>query len=371
MAPGIPTTPETWASRAKALGVENLSIRDISSVPSASKMEERAFLCLRTYWVSEFARDFKSEVLGISPEDFESAKRHLESRTDFRDFIRHVEETRNTKIPFNKIPDLGVFTLVRHFHLQITLGEVPDSSFKSVVSPIMTRARFKAAEAAAGAESQGTAPNQEQQGVLGARTPDRDEVPPFDMQGMMNAVTAAETPKWESRSRTPSIPGSQGSPLAGRGRPTEPQSRPSSTVSDTDGLTTRSGVSSGAAKVLYPPTPDEMIVNTSFILLATAVAALCPGATSEWNLIRLILGAQLQDAELDARTDGFLRGNDGKTVALVEVKTRARATKNDLILMQETTQMVTLIAQEGFPLPSTRRYESLCDITKRKSFMCT
>lgn len=251
------------------------------------------------------------------------------------------------------LPNLGVFTLVRYFQHQITEDDVVDSSSKHIISPMITRGRIKALEFQ----------NDINQMALDNPEPPRAETPENIFRQLNWQQSACKTPEARYRSLSSSKPpSSQKSPLAGYG---EPRQTPSSRVSSNDrapqkgfpdNISTYSGVSADAAKILYAATADEMIVNTSLILLLNAIAAFCPAATAEWSLVRWILRCQLGAAALEARTDGYLQGKDNKTVVLVEVKARARSINRDAIRMQETTQMVTLLAQEGFPDTGTRRY---------------
>jgi hypothetical protein len=102
-------------------------------------MEEKAFLCLRTVWKLDDAEAFDPvKELRISSNDLKLADDHLNCSREFEVYIHHVMDTRGNKTALKDLPDLGVFTLVRHFQLQITRENVSDISPKHIISPIMT-----------------------------------------------------------------------------------------------------------------------------------------------------------------------------------------------------------------------------------------
>ena len=73
-----------------------------------------------------------------------------------------------------------------------------------------------------------------------------------------------------------------------------------------------------------------------------------PDITHHWTIHRNALHATVKERELyEARTDGYLSGNYGKSIsALVEVKAAVRSKKVDEIFMQESAQMVAWILNQ-------------------------
>ncbi|RMJ21311.1 hypothetical protein PHISP_07821 [Aspergillus sp. HF37] len=333
MTSGIPTDLDSWVDSARDAGVHQFSPCDLpangDSFPSASKMQMGVYLTFRSYWKDNYANALTLGVLGLSVGDLEAAKKHLHRRRDYERYLDDVGEDHTQKRPLGELPDLGAFTLVRHFQQQITLDDILASSPKHAISPIITRSQTAAATAANPSSSE-------------ERTNRR-----LDFQG--GGGTGARSPAGSSsRSSSSGYPCDEYSPLALRGKASnaERTSRESSHARYTHAAFGKSGqhsptssslsalspVSSTAANILYAPTADEAIVNTFLVLLLNALG-------------------------LEARTDGCLRMKDnGSVVAIVEVKPHMRSKKVVPIKMQETTQMVTWIAQEGFPDPSTRRF---------------
>ncbi|PGH11483.1 hypothetical protein AJ79_04858 [Helicocarpus griseus UAMH5409] len=271
----IPRTPDMRLEAAQRAGVDLLSPSDVSAsgdgLPSASKTEKG--------------------------EDHEAAVKFLGQRKDFLGYVKDVDKVGTQRRPLGKLPDLGVFTLVRHFHQQITQEDILISSAKHAISPIMTRSRTAAAAAAAAA----TAKAEERT----SRRLDFKSVKDSHLQIRGKAKGTDQTSRESSQERHPRAP-------------SEHSGQHSPTVSLLSNL---SAVSVAAS------TPDETIVNTFGTL---------------W---------------LEARTDGCLRmRSNGQVLAVVKVKPHVRSKKQVPIKMQETTQMVTWIAQEGFPDSSTRRF---------------
>ena len=354
---GIPTDLASWVDSARDAGVHQFSPCDLpvngDSFPSASKMQMGVYLTFRSYWKDNYANALTLGVLGLSVGDLEAAKKHLHRRRDYERYLDDVGEDHTQKRPLGELPDLGAFTLVRHFQQQITLDDILASSPKHAISPIITRSQTAAATAANPSSSE-------------ERTKRR-----LDFQG--GGGTGTRSPAGSSsRSSSSGYPCDEDSPLALRGKASnaEQSSRESSHARYAHAVFGKSGqhsptssslsalspVPATAANILYAPTADEVIVNTFLVLLLNALGAYCPAAIAEWSINRLAINHTFGHTGLEARTDGCLRMKDnGSVVAIVEVKPHIRSKKVVPIKMQETTQMVTWIAQEGFPDPLTRR----------------
>ncbi|KXG51993.1 uncharacterized protein PGRI_082770 [Penicillium griseofulvum] len=71
--------------------------------------------------------------------------------------------------------------------------------------------------------------------------------------------------------------------------------------------------------ILYPPTKDEQIVNTALIVFLDALT-IHFDLSSQWTLHRKAFTATFEQAEFEARTDGYLDSPRGKPRVLIEVK---------------------------------------------------
>lgn len=372
----IPPNARSWEEAATELGVLNTPVYDAGSnggnLPSGSKMEEGVYLTFRSYWKEFPANRISPEMLGISKDVHRAAELYLSKHRDYRSYVADVETFGNVRRPLGKLPNLGIFTLVKHFHEQITKVDVPDACPKHVISPVQTRSYTAAAAAAAAATDATTAnpaSSTHRSISRGRRRLD------FDGGEQPRRPTPTGT---ESRSTSGGDPNFE-SPLAHRGKP-QPGQGPHSLASSQDRydhepamtgplptgnifkmspISTRSGASATAANILYAPSADEMIVNTYLILLVNALGACNQQVTAGWHIDRLALKHTFGSSQLEARTDGFLQmPDDGPVVAIVEVKPHLRSANIAGIKMQETTQMVAWIAEQGFQLPTSRRYDS-------------
>ncbi|PGG99125.1 hypothetical protein AJ79_08689 [Helicocarpus griseus UAMH5409] len=342
MSDDVPTTKPQWRAAARKAGVEYISIRDRSDVPSASSMEEKDYLCLRVIWTTVKLDRLDPAELGITASETKRALNHLTGREEYNAFITYAGRLGETNTPLRDLPYLdyearrdGIFP--KAYHLPNYYGRSDRSSQSPQSNGPKVGRQFR---------------SNRLQKTPGGKFPQPDW-----------HRSADKTPEARSRTQSSGDPSSfQESPLASYGGPPQtrsPRSRSEDRVSQEDfpdSISAQTGVSAGAAKILYPAVRDEMIFNTFLILLLNATAAFYLSATVEWRLIRWILRCELGTAALEARTDGYLRGKDDRTVVLVEVKARARSIRRGAIRMQEATQMVTLIAQEGFPDRDTRRF---------------
>ncbi|KAK2813958.1 hypothetical protein FQN50_000359 [Emmonsiellopsis sp. PD_5] len=372
----IPNSEAAWLAAAQARRVDCFSPCDLpvngANLPSASKMEEEVYLTFRSYWVENYANSLTPEVLGSTQQDFEDAKKFLKGRKDYGRYLEDVDKLRTQTRPLGKLPDLGAFTLVRHFQQQITQHDIRTASSKHVISPIATRSRTAATTAAAVAPAK--------RSTFEDRTCRQ-----FDFQG--GGRTSSRSPAGRSsRSSSGGNLPIEDSPLALRGKASladqtsmesspdrygvlasvqsSQHSRTSSAISDL------SAVSATAANILYAPTPDETIVNTFLILLLNALGAHYPAASAEWSMMRLAMKHSFGSSKLEARTDGSLQiSKSGPAVAIVEVKPHTRRNHAIPIKMQETTQMVTWIAQEGFPSSSSHRRFVLLSQDRHEVFL--
>ncbi|KAJ5963587.1 uncharacterized protein N7479_003463 [Penicillium vulpinum] len=96
------------------------------------------------------------------------------------------------------------------------------------------------------------------------------------------------------------------------------------------------------ANILYPPTKDEQIVNTALVVFLNALTIYFP-LSMHWTLHRKSFTAAFENAEFQARTDGYLGDSQGNPSVLIEVKPVRRSRKLQVIQMQESAQMVAWI----------------------------
>lgn len=99
------------------------------------------------------------------------------------------------------------------------------------------------------------------------------------------------------------------------------------------------------ANILYPPTKDEQIVNTALVVFPNALT-IHFSLSLDWTLHRKSFNAVFEDAEFQARTDGYLSDSYGTPSVLLEVKPFRRTKKLDLIQIQESAQMVAWIKSD-------------------------
>ncbi|GES58157.1 hypothetical protein BO78DRAFT_426928 [Aspergillus terreus] len=101
-------------------------------------------------------------------------------------------------------------------------------------------------------------------------------------------------------------------------------------------------------KLMFPPTKDEQIVNTALLIFLSAltihfdVSEMC-----EWTMHRKSFIPRFEGGSYEARTDGYLDDGQENAYALVEVKPVFRASKQTLIQMQESAQMVGWIKTDA------------------------
>ncbi|KAB8200084.1 hypothetical protein BDV34DRAFT_230615 [Aspergillus parasiticus] len=101
----------------------------------------------------------------------------------------------------------------------------------------------------------------------------------------------------------------------------------------------------------YPKTKDEQIVNTALVDFLNAFI-IHRNFGSCWMLHRKPFVADFEHGSFEARTDGYLEGEDSKslkTYAIVEVKPMLRTIHLERISMQEAAEMVAWIKAEPDP----------------------
>ncbi|KAJ5819122.1 hypothetical protein N7474_004713 [Penicillium riverlandense] len=100
--------------------------------------------------------------------------------------------------------------------------------------------------------------------------------------------------------------------------------------------------------VRWTPTRDEQIVNTALLEYLNALTVNIPEVQCDWSSARLAFKAEFGQAHMEARTDGFLKGEGmEEAFAILEVKPRVRDREGDpAIQYQESAQMVGWILHD-------------------------
>jgi hypothetical protein len=296
----LPRSPAQWEKAQRNL--EAQTIPALGKLNSASEIKRPQFLLLRALWDVKLQHEFKrrdwldekciAEAISFLHDKHPDWKIYLESFT---------QEIKLEQRPFSS---LGAFTLVKYSQLEVMITNAENSSGSVVVSPRKTRS-MTAIEEAQNA------------------TPSR---PPANPQKFLNAKNEDDD-------------------------------------SDEDYLQDETAISmlsrlsparKGEQRVLYPPTEDEQIVNAALLNFLTVVVIAQPHACLRWCLARKQLKFACHDeeygaAEYEARTDGYLRGQNHSTAyAIVEVKPYLRADKPHT-RWQETAQMAAWIREDPSP----------------------
>lgn len=356
MAFEIPTNETKWLAAAKAAGVDGVypctCPANSTKLPSASKMDPNVYLTFRSYWKDYRPDEVSLEDLGLSQEDVKEAKARLKRSSPYKEYLADIDAFSNRGRPLGKLPDLGAFTLVRHFQQQITNTDREDAAEKVNVTPIRTRSRTAALDAAAAGKQVMRQPNFQLESLV-PRGPSPTESysssdgDPMDQESPSPSLRAANRANITHQTSGRSTPDSDGSPMS------TDNSDPGNTASF---ISDHSAISVTAANILYTRTEDESIVNTFLILLLNALGLGCEEVTAEWSMKRWMIKHPFGSRTLEARTDGCLRKHGtGDVVAIVEVKPHLRRAYQATIKMQETTQLIAWIAQKEAPDPSINR----------------
>lgn len=315
-------------------------------------MDLNVYLTFRSYWNDYRPEDVSFEDLGLSQKDVKEAKARLKRSSPYKEYLADIDAFSNRGRPLGKLADLGAFTLVRHFQQQITNTDREDAAEKVIVTPIRTRSRSAALDAAAAGKQVMRQPNFQLESLV-PRGPSPTESysssdgDPMDQESPSPSLRAANRANITHQTAGRSASDSNGSPMS------TDNSDPGNTASF---ISDHSAISVTAANILYTRTEDESIVNTFLILLLNALCLGCEEVTAEWSMKRWMIKHPFGSGSLEARTDGCLRKHGtGDVVAIVEVKPYVRDPYQDQIKMQETTQLIAWIAQKEAPDPSINR----------------
>ncbi|KAJ5178804.1 hypothetical protein N7492_002014 [Penicillium capsulatum] len=187
-----------------------------------------------------------------------------------------------------EIPE-GTFALVHHYRLEVAKTNQEDSSLH-FFTPISKRTRSQAPQSLQNRMQNlhlGTPTRASKKG--GARIVPRDPEDPFDLLDEEDDEAQLES---DSGNTDEEI-----SPF----RPDTP-------------------LSPEHERILYPATKDEQIVNASLLVFLNALTIHFNDVSSNWTLHRKAFKAKFENAEFEARTDGYLYDNKGAPKVLLEVK---------------------------------------------------
>ncbi|CAI7631573.1 unnamed protein product [Penicillium glandicola] len=286
----IPETLEDWRRMATQRQLENTTLYSEKLV-SASKIGFDQFLLFRVIWKIHKANQIVNllDMKGWIKE----AEKKLRSYQSWSTYCESVElpenRSRGSGEPSKATPE-GNFAIVRHYQREVrkTKSEVNPQAFDT---PIASRTRAKTNHAPV-----------KQMARLG--------LDPF--------TTPTKNPNPSSS------------------RQDDPFEDDSPNQTPSTGPSPPTTISREMEKFLYPPTKDEQIVNTALIVFLNALTTHFD-FYSNWTLHRKPFVATFENAQFEARTDGYLDSPGGKTRVLIEVKP----------VMQESAQMVAWIKSDN------------------------
>lgn len=282
------------------MGGPLVSIYDFPSPVSASKISFKQFLHLQVYWTE--AKSDKSlysvgKELLIDPEQYKRAQRDLDGAQFWTGYLgsilKHGASTLNT----GAFPQIGTFSLVRHFQVQCDeLNDMDLENCSPKITPVSKRLR--------------PPPPSESPTRLMPETPNKKIQKHFAELSLGYGLSDSPSSDLQS----------------------SPPSEHSPALDEVD----------------LPAVKDEQIVNTALILFLTAVT-MHFDIPAEWSLHRerFVFG-ESGTKLFEARVDGYLcsRRNRQKK-AIIEVKPVARKPHLNTIRMQEAAQMAAWIC--NFP----------------------
>ncbi|GAQ40819.1 hypothetical protein AtubIFM55763_006893 [Aspergillus tubingensis] len=288
----VPATAAQWVEMAKKKGVLNQSIYE-EELFCASKITLRQYLLLRVLRKRSYRTKLDPKRLGLEPW-MDRAK----------DMLRSYPSWNTYRESFRGNPKEGNFFLVKNSQAEAAKVKSDEVSAKVIFSPVAKRTRQSTRERREQREQPHT-------------TPSRLNPSSFEKLTINDDTTAA----------APATPANEGNH--------DVFSEPASAST---------GGSLGPEEIMnemYPPVDDEQIVNVALVNLLQAITDYFPSLGSSWTIHRKPLKAKFDDAEYEARTDGYLRGKvDGEVRALIEVKAALRKHARFEICMQEGAQMV-------------------------------
>lgn len=299
-----PVTLSEWEARASVENVRDRGLQDFAKLSSASDISDLQFLALRVLWkTNKKSDDFKkTEAKYIDQKYLDQAAVFLQGFRSWEDYLKLNEKKDKAQ---GRVPDLGTFSLVASFQLQVAeIGENQDgTSNVTISSPVASRTRSNDPNPPSTPTPVGRTTGPSRTLAFRPATPKDDIDSPFPFP------SSGFTPAGESPAN------------ANNSQP-------------------------------VPPTPDEQIVNTALILFLDALTMHFPGLTQYWTIQRYAFKITCGSQQFEARTDGYLQDKvSGKVRSIIEVKPHRRA--KGKVRMQDSAQMVGWIANEDKPANSS------------------
>ncbi|OJD23424.1 hypothetical protein ACJ73_05217 [Blastomyces percursus] len=293
-----------WHADANRLGVSNISIYDVETYKSASKIEEKQFLALRALWVRVMREEFDPEQWGIVK--IENMIGLLNGLPFWEDYVNEIKSSPSG--PSLPVPHLGAFSFVWYYQqlVQGLIGSDPEP--KIDFSPIALRTRSK--RRGAGALEQNLQTPSRPSRVQYSPLPDPDTVMEdvsFELQKTLHTSPLADVVS-------------------------TPESAHSEYIEDSK----------------FSRLQDEQIVNTALISFASVLTYSIQGVNGHWSLQRKAFTFGEGGSKLyEARTDGhlFSSTNPQTSKAIVETKKQLRDEIPD-VRRQEAAQMAAWIFSE-------------------------
>jgi hypothetical protein len=284
----LPASPAEWERAQQSFEAE--SIHTLGPLDSASNIQKPHFLLLRALWVRKIQSKFAIKDW-LEKTYIEDAVLFLDDYSDWKSYLESFSQ--DIKLEQRPFPSLGAFTLVKYSQLEADTTEKKNSNASVLVSPPKTRS-MTAAEKAQNA------------------TPSK---PPTNLRKFLNIEHDDDEDSFQD----------------------DP---------DTSYLSPWTPAKKGEQKILYPPTQDEQIVNAALLNFLAVVTIAHPHTRLRWCLAHKVLKFVCKAAQYEARTDGYLRGQNHSTAyAIVEAKPYIRENAVHT-LWQETAQMAAWISED-------------------------
>jgi len=288
----LPRSPAEWENARRGLEAESIHV--LGKLDSASEIQKPQFLLLRALWVRKIQNQFEIKDW-LEKTYVEDAVLFLDDYSDWKSYLESFSQ--DIKLELRPFPSLGAFTLVKYSQLEVDTTEKKNSNVSVLVSPPKTRSMAAAEKAQDATPSK---PPKTLRKFLNTEHEDDDDDDKYSFQD--DADTSYLSP-W-----TPAKKGEQ--------------------------------------KVLYPPTQDEQIVNAALLNFLAVVTIAHPHTRLRWCLAHKVLKFVCKAAQYEARTDGYLRGQNHSTAyAIVEAKPYIRESAVHT-LWQETAQMAAWISED-------------------------
>ncbi|KAK2738776.1 hypothetical protein FQN55_000414 [Onygenales sp. PD_40] len=283
--PGLPSTSQQWHQLAQQHRVESISIQELETLNSASKIEEAQFLALRVLWKRDMASDVdldRDYGIRYRAEDIKNLKWN-------KHWMPYVQEVAKG---LKGNADLGTFDTLYDFQQEIDNLQPGPQETKKVFFNVITRRQRRAMES-------NTFPPSTPTRGLKVYTSEAEV-----LDDMMAEVDIGE----ETPSKTPQSVGVKSV------------------------IETVSPVTTEEAKFL-PLVKDEQIVNTALILLLRGLCLRMPGlAEARWSIERKAFHfrqhkSPKKESLYEARTDGhfsLITKNTSRSLSILEVKAQIR-----------------------------------------------